>query len=78
MSAFRQRQRTGIEDQYAFRSDLQPWQVGVSMRPRAGGAPSHNPWKAAVFLLRAFFALLISLSRPSAPLPEPVGEGARA
>lgn len=62
----------------ASRARLTVRQVGVSMRPRAGGAPSHNPWKAAVFLLRAFFALLISLSRPSAPLPEPAGEGARA
>ncbi|ACZ31583.1 glycosyl transferase family 2 [Xylanimonas cellulosilytica DSM 15894] len=62
----------------AARARLTVRQVAVSMRPRAGGAPSHNPWKAAVFLLRAFFALLISLSRPSAPLPEPAGEGARA
>jgi hypothetical protein len=34
------------------------------MRPRAGGAPSHSPWKAAVFLGRALLALLIALSRP--------------
>lgn len=62
----------------ASRARLRVRQVGVSMRPRAGGAASHNPWKAAVFLLRAFLALLISLSRPSAPLPEPVNEGAHS
>ncbi len=62
----------------ASRAHLRVRQVAVSMRPRAGGEPSHNPWKAAVFLLRAFFALLISLSRPSEPLPEPVSEGARS
>ncbi|WP_425956312.1 glycosyltransferase family 2 protein [Xylanimonas sp. McL0601] len=62
----------------ASRAHLAVRQVGVTMRPRAGGAPSHNPWKAAVFLLRAFFALLISLSRPSAPLPEPISDGAHS
>lgn len=62
----------------AARSHLRVRQVGVAMRPRAGGAPSHNPFKAAVFLLRAFLALFISLSRPSAPLPEKPAEGARA
>lgn len=60
----------------AARSHLRVRQTGVSMRPRAGGSPSHNPWKAAVFLLRAFLALLISLSRPSVPLPELATEGA--
>ncbi|PZR54344.1 glycosyltransferase family 2 protein [Xylanimonas oleitrophica] len=62
----------------ASRARLSVRQVGVAMRPRAGGTPSHNPWKAGVFLLRALFALVISLSRPSEPLPEPAGEGARS
>jgi len=62
----------------AARARLKVSQVGVAMRERAGGVPSHNPWKAALFLLRAFFALLISLSRPTAPLPEPTGEGERS
>jgi glycosyltransferase involved in cell wall biosynthesis len=48
----------------AARSGLKVHQVGVSMRPRAGGTPSHNPLKAAVFLARAVLALLIALTRP--------------
>jgi hypothetical protein len=52
----------------ASRSGLQVRQVGVTMRPRAGGRPSHHPVKAAVFLLRAVFALGIALSRPTEPL----------
>ena len=48
------------------RSGLKIRQVGVSMRPRAGGTPSHNPAKAAFFLARAILALLIALTRPVA------------
>lgn len=39
-------------------------QVGVAMRERAGGTPSHNPLKSAVYLGRAFFALTIAFLRP--------------
>lgn len=46
------------------RSGLKVRQVGVSMRPRAGGTPSHNPAKAAIFLARAVLALLVALTRP--------------
>lgn len=46
------------------RSGLRIRQVGVSMRPRAAGTPSHNPAKAALFLMRAFLALVIALTRP--------------
>ena len=53
----------------ASRAGLTIRQVGVAMRPRAGGQPSHSPVKAAVFLLRAVLALLIALSRPTEPLP---------
>ncbi len=52
----------------ASRAGVSVSQVGVEMRPRAGGTASHSPVKAAVFLLRAFFALAIALSRPSEPL----------
>jgi glycosyltransferase involved in cell wall biosynthesis len=48
----------------ACRAGLRVRQVGVEMRPRAGGTPSHSPVKAAVFLGRALFALLIAVSRP--------------
>ncbi|TFC44942.1 glycosyltransferase family 2 protein [Cryobacterium sp. TMT1-21] len=43
-------------------------QLPVSMRPRAGGVPSHNPFKAAAYLGRAGMALMIALMRPRVPL----------
>ena len=52
----------------AARAGLRVRQVGVKMRPRAGGRPSHGPMKAAVFLVRALLALAIALSRPSEPI----------
>ncbi len=52
----------------ASRAGLVVRQVGVEMRPRAGGQPSHSPLRAAVFLARAVLALLIALSRPTEPL----------
>jgi glycosyltransferase involved in cell wall biosynthesis len=48
----------------ACRAGLRVRQVGVEMRPRSGGTPSHSPVKAAIFLGRALLALLIALSRP--------------
>jgi glycosyltransferase involved in cell wall biosynthesis len=53
----------------ACRSGLTVRQVGVEMRPRAGGTPSHNPAKAALFLGRAMLALVIALSRPLGQAP---------
>lgn len=53
----------------AHRAGLVVRQVGVSMRPRAGGEASHGPVKAAVFLLRAGLALAVALTRPATPLP---------
>ncbi|WP_394551217.1 glycosyltransferase family 2 protein [Agromyces sp. MMS24-JH15] len=41
-------------------------QVPVTMRKRAGGVPSHNPWKSAVYLGRAVLALVFALTRPPA------------
>lgn len=55
----------------AARAGLRIRQVGVTMRPRAGGTPSHNPVKAALFLGRAMLALLIALTRPRT---QPVGD----
>lgn len=48
----------------AKKHDLMIRQVAVEMRPRAGGEPSHNPYLAAKFLMRAFIAFGIALSRP--------------
>lgn len=53
----------------ASRAGLRIRQVGVAMRPRAGGRPSHSPVKAAVFLARAVLALVVALSRPREPVP---------
>lgn len=39
-------------------------QVPVSMRERAGGAPSHSPIKATVFLVRVGIAMLFAFLRP--------------
>jgi len=51
----------------ALRNGCTVTQVPVSMRDRAGGQPSHNPLKSAVYLLRAVFALLVAFIRPSNP-----------
>lgn len=48
----------------ASRSGLIVRQVPVAMRPRAGGVPSHNPFKAAAYLARATLALSFALIRP--------------
>lgn len=58
----------------AARAGLKVRQVGVVMRPRAGGTPSHDPLSSARFLMRALLALGVSLSRPRAKvvLPEEV------
>lgn len=48
----------------AARGGLVVAQVPVAMRPRSAGNPSHSPLKAAIFLARAVFALLVALSRP--------------
>lgn len=47
-------------------------QVPVAMRPRAGGTPSHNPFKAARYLARAGLALVFALIRPPVALHEGV------
>jgi glycosyltransferase involved in cell wall biosynthesis len=53
----------------ACRAGLTVRQVGVEMRARTGGVPSHNPAKAALFLGRAMVALAIALSRPLGQAP---------
>lgn len=49
----------------AVRAGLVVRQVPVAMRPRAGGVPSHNPFKAGAYLGRATLALLFALIRPT-------------
>jgi len=48
----------------AARSGLIIRQIPVSMRVRAGGVPSHNPFKSAAYLSRAVLALGFALIRP--------------
>lgn len=54
----------------AARAGCRVKQVPVAMRPRAGGTPSHNPFKAGAYLGRAFLALLFAVMRPSAARSE--------
>ena len=49
----------------ASRSGLVIRQVPVAMRQRAGGVPSHNPFRAAAYLARAGLALVFAMIRPS-------------
>lgn len=53
----------------AMRSGLGVTQVGVAMRERSAGQPSHRPWKAAAYLLRACLALVLALARPRLQVP---------
>lgn len=57
----------------AVRSGLTVTQVPVEMRPRQGGTPSHNPVKAALYLGRSGFALLIALTRKKSRLTDSNG-----
>ncbi|WP_341957031.1 glycosyltransferase family 2 protein [Microbacterium sp. LWH13-1.2] len=47
----------------ALHAGLTVTQVPVAMRPRAHGRPSQNPLGAAIYLLRATFALSLALMR---------------
>ena len=60
----------------AARSHLVVREVGVQMHPRAGGEPSHNPIKSALFLVRATMALAVSLSRPGEKVAQAPEENA--
>jgi glycosyltransferase involved in cell wall biosynthesis len=53
----------------ASKAGLQIGQVPTEMRERAGGQPSHNPIKSAIYLGRAALALLVGLIRPATPIP---------
>lgn len=50
------------------RGGLKFAQVPVAMRERAGGAPSHDPWKSALYLARAGLALCVAFLRPKSKL----------
>ncbi|RZS57411.1 glycosyltransferase involved in cell wall biosynthesis [Microcella putealis] len=48
----------------ALKNGLIVDQYPVAMRPRAGGQPSHNPMKSAIYLVRGVFALAVAFIRP--------------
>ncbi|MFT0846438.1 glycosyltransferase family 2 protein [Actinomycetaceae bacterium L2_0104] len=50
----------------AAKEGLRINQVGVQMRERQGGSPSHSPLQAAMFLGRALFAIIMAGTRRSA------------
>ncbi|MFB7251804.1 glycosyltransferase family 2 protein [Microbacterium sp. NPDC056234] len=52
----------------AARAGLIIDQVPVEMRQRQAGVPSHNPFKAAVYLVRACAAFALAMMRPRTPL----------
>ncbi|WP_045301025.1 glycosyltransferase family 2 protein [Microbacterium trichothecenolyticum] len=54
----------------AARAGCRIRQVPVAMRVRAGGRPSHNPFKAAIYLMRAFLALGFAYLRPAPSMTE--------
>jgi len=56
------------------RAGLRIEQTPVAMRPRQGGEPSHNPFRAAIYLGRASIALLLALTRRRTTIPQEVLE----
>ena len=52
----------------AARSGLRVTQVPVAMRERQGGTPSASPYKAMIYLFRAFFAMGLALTRKTQQL----------
>ena len=63
----------------AARAGLQVREVAVQMRPRQGGAASHSPVRATLYLGRAMLALYVALTRRPIVLDDvPAAGGARA
>ncbi len=52
------------------RAGLRIRQVPVAMRSRQGGEPSHRPWKAAIYLVRACAAFTLAMMRPRTTIEE--------
>lgn len=45
------------------KSGLRIGQVGVAMRERQGGAPSHQSWRLVIFMIRAMLAMSVAMTR---------------
>lgn len=54
----------------ASKAGLHVEQVGVEMRQRIAGNPSHGAWKSTVFLMRACVSLALAMSRPKIALDD--------
>lgn len=52
----------------AARAGCEVRQIPVAMRARAGGVPSHDPFRSAAYLGRAVMALTFAFMRPAIPL----------
>lgn len=58
----------------ASRAGLTVRQVPVAMRLRSGGVPSHNPFRATVYLARVAMALAFAYARPTSLEPSSEAE----
>lgn len=54
----------------ASRAKLKVAQVPLALRVRAAGVPSHNPFRAAVYLGRVFMAIVFAFARPGVEFRE--------
>ncbi|WP_137844330.1 glycosyltransferase family 2 protein [Microbacterium sp. 2FI] len=54
------------------RAGLRLTQHPVAMRPRQAGSPSHQPFRASIYLVRAGMAFLLALLRPRVSVPAEV------
>lgn len=54
----------------ACRAGLRVTQVPTAMRERAGGVPSHRPFRSALYLARATLALAFAYARPQVRLAQ--------
>ena len=45
------------------KAGLRIGQVGVAMRERQGGSPSHRSWRLVIFMIRAMLAMSVAMTR---------------
>ncbi|MBR5950367.1 MAG: glycosyltransferase family 2 protein [Actinomycetaceae bacterium] len=58
----------------ASKAGMKVSQVGVEMRQRIAGVPSHGGLKSALFLIRAMVSLTLAMSRPKVVLDDNSGQ----
>jgi hypothetical protein len=57
----------------AVKSGYRVVEVPVTMRVRQGGAPSHSPFRSALFLTRSALVVLLALTTRTRPRPDDEG-----